>query len=267
MHEKVRSKPTGRICAVVALVLTPLSLSAQMWAQTRPRPVAVVPFHGQYCSSMGPKGWAVTAENPQSFAFGAEFFSSDLKAAAGYSVFPAGSINPTPGFTSADAAVAASLSNMGMRKIAFGPKHQLAPNIYAVSFRLPQSEGVAYYIVFPVPGGAMVTMRTATTLTGLWAARGAEASGVARSLHCNVPSVPNNPDPPSLNAKRKSGGEGEGDSEYNVWLEKEYYHDPATGQNYWVSPSSDWDQNGPQGPGYYTRNGNDITKLQPGYSQ
>ena len=166
MHEKVRSKPTGRICAVVALVLTPLSLSAQMWAQTRPRPVAVVPFHGQYCSSMGPKGWAVTAENPQSFAFGAEFFSSDLKAAAGYSVFPAGSINPTPGFTSADAAVAASLSNMGMRKIAFGPKHQLAPDIYAVSFRLPQSEGVAYYIVFPVPGGAMVTMRTATTLTG-----------------------------------------------------------------------------------------------------
>ena len=267
MHEQVRSKPTGRVIAVVALALTTLSPAAQTRAQSRPRPVAVVPFHGQYCASMGPRGWAVTSENPQSFAFGADFLSSDTKAGSGFSVFPAGGLNPTPGFNSPDAAVAATLSNMGMRKITFGPKHQLAPNIYAVSFRLPQSDGVAYYQVIPVPGGAMVTLRTATTLTGLWAARGAEASGVARSLHCNVPSVPNNPDPPSLNAKRRSGGEGEGDSEYNVWLEKEYYHDPATGQNYWVSPSSDWEQNGPQGPGYYTRNGNDVTKLQPGYSQ
>ena len=130
-----------------------------------------------------------------------------------------------------------------------------------------ESEGMAYYQVIPVPGGAMVTLRTATTLTGLWAARGAEASGVARSLHCTVPSIPNRADPPSLNAKRKSGGEGEGDSEYNVWLEKEYYHNPQTGQNYWVSPSSDWEQNGPEGPGYYSRNGNDVIKLQPGYSQ
>jgi hypothetical protein len=236
--------------------------AATLSAQTRTHPLAVVPFHGQYCASMGPRGWAVTAENPQSFAFGAEFLSSDTKAGAGFSVFPAGAINPTPGFSNADAAVAATLSNMGMRKIAFGQKHPLAQNIYAVSFRLPESEGVAYYQVIPVPGGAMVTLRTATTLTGLWASRGAEASGVARSLRCNVPSIPSGP--VSLNAKRSSGGEE--DSEYNVWLEKEYYHDAVTGQNYWVSPSSDWEQNGPQGPGYYTRNGNDVTKLQPGYA-
>ena len=208
MHEKARFKPTGRICAAVALAFA----GASRAAQTRPRPVAVVPFHGRYCASMGSQGWAVTAENPQSFAFGAEFYSAGLKAAAGYSVFPAGAINPARGFTGAGAAVAATLSNMGMGKIAFGPRHQLAPNIYAVSFRFPQSEGMAYYIVFPVPGG-------------------------------------------------------EGDSEYNVRLEKEYCHDPATGQNYWVGPRSDWDRNGPQGPGYYTRNGNDVTKLQPGYSQ
>jgi hypothetical protein len=224
-----------------------LAFSTQVvTAQTRPSPLPVVSFHGQYSASMGPHGWAVTSENPQSFAFGADFLSSDGKAGAGFSVFPTGAINPTPGFSSADTAVAATLSNMGMRRITFGPKHQLAQNIYAVSFRLPESEGVAYYQVIPVPNGAMVTLRTATTLTGYWPSRGAEASGVARSLHCTVPSIPSSPDPASLNAKRKAGGEG--DSEYNVWLEKEYYHDPATGQNYWVSPSSDWEQNGRRAP-------------------
>jgi hypothetical protein len=263
MQEQVRSKPTTRVCAALALALTAASLAAQ----TRPHPEPVVPFHGPYCASMGPRGWAVTSENPQSFAFGADFLSSDGKAGAGFSVFPSGAMNPTPGSSSADAAVAATLSSMGMRKITFGTKHQLAQNIYPVSFRLPESEGIAYYQVIPVPGGAMVTRRTATTLTGLWAARGAEAGGVARSLHCNVPSIPNRSDPPSLNAKPKRGAEGDGDSEYNVWLEKEYYHNPQTGQNYWVSPSSDWEQNGPEGPGYYSRNGNDVIKLQQGYSQ
>ena len=122
MHEQVRSKPTCRVIAVVALALMTLSLAAQTQAQTRPRPVAVVPFHGQYCASMGPRGWAVTSENPQSFAFGADFLSSDTKAGAGFSVFPAGGLNPTPGFNSPDAAVAATLSNMGMRKITFGDR-------------------------------------------------------------------------------------------------------------------------------------------------
>ncbi len=256
-------RPSASATAFLLLAALPVL------SQTRPRPapVAVAPFHGQYCSSFGPRGWAVTAENPQQFSFGADFLSADGKAGAGYSIFPAGNLNPTPGFQSPDAAVAATLSLMGYQKVTFGQKMQLATNVYAVPFRLPASEGVAFYQVMPVPGGAMVALRTATTLTGNWAARGAEASAVARSLHCNVPYVPPAPDPPSLNAKRSGSQSGEGDSQYNRWLEKEYYHNPQTGENYWVSPTSDWEQNGPEGPGYYSRNGNDVTKLQPGYSQ
>src|ERR1700735_1652401 len=45
-------------------------------------PVEVVKFQGQYCAAEGPQGWAVTAENPQRAAFGAEFLSSDGKAGA-----------------------------------------------------------------------------------------------------------------------------------------------------------------------------------------
>ncbi len=53
-------------------------------------PMKVQPFRGQYCSSLGPPGWAVIAENPQRSAFGADFASSDGMVFAGYSIFPAG---------------------------------------------------------------------------------------------------------------------------------------------------------------------------------
>ncbi len=59
----------------------------------------------------------------------------------------------------------------------------------------------------------------------------------------------------------KTGGSG-----YSQWLEMENYHHPSTGQNYWVSPSRDWNENGPQGPGYYTSIGNDTKLLESGYS-
>ena len=114
----------------------------------------------------------------------------------------------------------------------------------------------------------MIVLRTAGSLPGLWERRGAEAMAVARSLHCQVPYVPPAPDPPSLNAKpKRSSKGGDDDTLYNQWLEKEYYHNSATGENYWVSPSQDWVKNGPEGPGYYAPYGNTIVKLDPGYSQ
>ncbi len=107
-------------------------------------------------------------------------------------------------------------------------------------------------------------------LTGCAVSLCTAASAVARSLRCNVPSVAAPPDPPSLNHKSAAGHdgeEGESDSLYNVWLDKEYFHNPKSGENYWVSPSSDYQQNGPQGPGYYATYGNDVIKLQSGYAQ
>jgi hypothetical protein len=253
----------ARLAFVLLSAAAVTVLSALGQRGSRPNPV--VAFRGQYCSSMGPRGWAFTAENPQRSAFGADSVSPDQRSYAGYAIFPtvAGTAMASP-----DQAVAMHLSALGAHPATLGRRQQLDRNVFAVSYRNDQNEGMAFYEVFPFQGGAMILMRQAATSPGQWKARGAEASAVARSMRCNVPSVPAAPDPPSLNHKPKAGAnEGEGDSEYNVWLEKEYYHDPATGQNYWVSPSQDWDQNGPQGPGYYTKNGNDITKLQPGYSQ
>ena len=253
------------VCLCLLLVPT-------VFAQAgRRAPMQVGGFRGQYCSSMGPRGWAVIAENPQRVSFGADLLSGDGKAAASYSIFGVGSLNRMPGFENPDRAVAASVSRLGALRVRFGQKQQVDRNVFTVSFQTSESDGMAFYQVVPSqPGGAMVVLRTAYVASGSWKMRGAEASAVARSLHCQVPSMPPAPDPPSLNPTKKGeakGEEGESDSLYNQWLDKEYFHDPKSGENFWVSPNTDWQQTGPDGPGYYAPHGNEIIKLQSGYAQ
>ena len=98
----------------------------------------------------------------------------------------------------------------------------------------------------------MIVLRTAATPAGQFRQREGEAAAVARSLHCNVPAVKPAPDPPSLNGSGHRAGESHRDDDtyYNQWLDKEYYHNPKTGENVWVSPSTDYQQTGPDGPLY-----------------
>ncbi len=234
-------------------------------------PVKVQPFRGQYCSSMGPAGWAVIAENPQRSAFGADLASSDGMAFAGYSIFPAGTLAP-PGFETPGRAVAATLSSFGTVQVRFSNARQIAPNIYMIEYQSPTNHGVAFYQVVPAgSGGYMIVMRTAGTGVGgdVWEKRAAEAMAVARSLRCQVPFVPPAADPPGLNSKPSSNSResDESDTLYNTWLEREYYHNSETGENYWVSPSENYSQTGPDGPGYYATYGNSLIKLTPGYAQ
>jgi hypothetical protein len=68
-------------------------------------------------------------------------------------------------------------------------------------------------------------------------------------------------------AERSRASKAEKDSDYSRWLGMEHYHDEKTGQNYWVSPSNDWNENGLEGPGYYVRIGGEDRKLDPGRSE
>lgn len=241
-------------------------------ADARPTPVRVQPFRGQYCASVGPPGWAVTDENPQRETFGADLASADGQAFAGYAIFSSGPMAPA-GFETPDRAVASILTTFGRVHVQFRNRRQVGPNVFLLEYLSPTNHGVAFYQVIPAPGaGDMIVMRMAGTGTtsGLWEKRGSEAMAVGRSLVCQVPSLPSSADPPGLNAKAESGandGNGdESDTLYNTWLEREYYHNPQNGENYWVSPSEDYSQTGPDGPGYYATFGNSLIKLDPGYS-
>jgi hypothetical protein len=234
-------------------------------------PVRVQPFHGQYCASVGPPGWAVTSENPQREAFGADLASGDGMAYAGYSIFSCGPMAPL-GFETPGRAVASVLTGFGTVSVQFRNRRQVGPNVFLLEYQSPTNHGVAFYQVIPAPGvGYMIVMRMAGTgnARGLWENRASEAMAVARSLRCQVPSVPAAADPPGLNAKSESRAENndESDTLYNTWLEREYYHNPQNGENYWVSPSENYSNTGPDGPGYYATFGNSLIKLDPGYSQ
>ena len=190
---------------------------------------------------------------------------------AGYSIFPAGTLAP-PGFETPGRAVAATLTGFGTVQVHFSNARQIAQNVYMIEYQSPTNHGVAFYqVVAAGDGGYMIVMRTAGTGVGggLWEKRAAEAMAVARSLRCQVPFVPPAADPPGLNTKpsSRSRENDESDTLYNTWLEREYYHNSETGENYWVSPSENYTETGSEGPGYYATYGNSLIKLTPGYAQ
>jgi len=144
-----------------------------------------------------------------------------------------------------------------------------APGLSLLECRTPAHVGVALYQAHPMAGGGYVIVtRTAATAPAEWSRQGAMASAVARSIRCNVPLRPSTADfttglSGSSGKSRRKDGDGSG---YSRWTEMEHYHDSSTGQNYWVTSSRDWNENGPQGAGNYTRIGNDLRKLEPGRS-
>ncbi len=251
--------PLGR--ALKALVFTACAAGV-FDASALANPITVRPIRGNYCYAMGPQGWFVKGENPQRVAFGADLLNGDGTLSASYSVFGGGTLSGMRGYETPDRAVASWLSTRGL-----GNLRQLAPNVFLGEYGTNAYHGVAFYEVFPAGrGGFMIVLRTAAA-TRIWRQRAGEAAAVARSLHCNVPATKAAPDPPSLNGQGRRGGGNtrEDDTYYNQWLDKEYYHNPKTGENVWVSPSTDYRQNGPEGPGYYGTYGNSTIKLDPGY--
>ncbi len=264
-----------RFCVVLSF---PLCLQTGAQAQrsaVRATPTAVQLVRGKYCVAYAPQGWRVTAENPQRIAFGADMLSGNGLAHAGFSVTGGGATAARRGVETPERAIANSLSGGGRWPTRFGQRRQLGQNVFLIEYQNSVSRGVLWYEVFPAGRGSFVIVaRQANSAPNVWDRVGAEASAVARSMHCQVPSVPPGPDPPGLNPKPKSkqpsGGEsgsGEENTYYNQWLDKEYYHNAETGENFWVSPSHDWVNDGPEGPGYYAQHGNKIVKLAPGYSQ
>ncbi|HEX2593258.1 MAG TPA: hypothetical protein VHL34_17280 [Rhizomicrobium sp.] len=118
------------------------------------------------------------------------------------------------------------------------------------------------------PGGYIVSVYIGAAPTGeAWRLVPLSMS-IATSIRCRTQLQPPPPNDfrPAEGAKCFGSECREGDvasGDTNAILGTGYMHDPKTGQNYYTR-NSDWQTNGPQGPGVYKRNGNDVTKLSPG---
>jgi len=245
------------------------------YATTSLAQVHVQTIRGRFCTAAAPAGWTVSAENPTGSAFGADLTRSG-GAVASYLIFgvPA-QMRSSPyyqqWYVTPERAVMAHLTQFGSKPMNCDrPAELLAGSGYmGMACQSQALKGLVAYKVFGMAdSGYVVLVRTAGSPHAMWSRYGVEATAVARSVQCQVPLLPSQSksDMPSPPKKGKKGRE-EGDSEYSPWLGMEHYHDRTTGENYWVSPSSDWNETGPQGPGYYTKIGNDVRKLEPGLTQ
>ncbi|MGD9930284.1 MAG: hypothetical protein AB7U05_09705 [Mangrovibacterium sp.] len=220
------------------------------------------------CSAMAPADWMITSSRREGDAL--DICSGDGNLYAGYLVLGVqGSL--ATGFyrymyATPETFLNYSISENGSKAVRYGEPvtDQLGYTILPFEVEgAPAVEGVVFYRVWPVPGdpyGYVLTMRMAKTLKQLWKTRGAQAISVALSIRSVVQLQPGGTNSPgNIEDKKVESG-------YNRQLGMEYAHDPDTGENYWVSPGTDYQETGLYGPGYYKTSGNDTKKLLPGRS-
>jgi len=258
----------ARRTALPSVILTALvALAGASHAAVPARAV-----QGKYCSALLPPGWSIAAENPAGSAFGADVSRDDGAAVASYYLVgvPAqmrSSATYQRWYRDPHTAALALLSKWGTQPIRCSQPGSPAPDLAMMQCQTAQYLGLALYQAFPLSdGGYVLVMRTVGMVGSLWATDAEIISAVARSIRCNVPFTPRAIDWTS-GPKGSDRRSAKRDSQYSRWLGMEHYHDPRTGENYWVSPSTDYRQNGPQGGGYYVdRPGEPPRKLEPGRS-
>jgi hypothetical protein len=223
------------------------------------------------CSAVTPAGWVIYGERREGDAL--DIIAPDRSMTANYQILgvPGKLTQSYPNlYGTPEVNLHNSISSGGKLRVSYGQPIRDDFGYTWLPYELadpndprPPPKGVVLYRVWrPLPGdpgGYIMLRRRAQTAKPLWERQGAQALAVALSIRCTR----------ELRPSGGSGGRGRTDddkveSTYNQQLGMEYAHDAATGENYWVSPSNDWQNDGPQGPGYYKRSGNDLRKLSPG---
>ncbi len=236
-------------------------------------PVPLVPLGVGVCQAMAPPGWQVVDANQEGSVFGVASPDRSLRSAYGIVGVGTGQVAGYygPQFRTPET------FGLYLSGYLFGSQAQSRPpqplpyGFELLNWGTPNGfSGYSVLKVYPLPadpGGYILSYyigggpaSEATRLVPL-------AVMVATSIRCNTqlrPPPPNDFHP--ARGARCFGGEcREGDaarSDLNPILGTEYVHDGA-GNNYYVG-SENWIENGPNGPGYYKKNGNDVIKLQPG---
>lgn len=256
--------------AGLALVATFSHVAAQAGG------IALTVKQTQFCSAFAPSDWTLTS-NPQASTVDAN--SGDRSMYAGWGALGVnramqpyyGDLYGDPDLsvrTIASAVVQGMGDPSGVRYTS-GPQAFL--NYFTMrSVESAQIAGLVFYRVYPGPGpGTYVeSVYFALARKQLGPAALKLAAGVAVSLRCQTQLVPVRYEPPSSGSGKRAArvgcGTGGNLRGYNKELGTQYAHSASTGQNFLLDPSSDWQENGPQGPGYYRSVGNSYEKLELG---
>jgi hypothetical protein len=218
---------------------------------------------GGYCRALAPADWQIVNISQNSNAV--DLFNGTFGASWMVSGVPAEVMSVYPQYASPEAflywAIQALFQSVGETVQPQFSNPQPLGNGYVVrDFEGTKIHGVIIYIAFPQQtGGFIVAARSAYGPKPMWQAYGPVAVAIATTIRCTVQLRS-----PYGGGGGASGGASREETTYNQQLGTEYAHDPATGQNYLMNHATDYLQNGPQGPGYYTQVGNEYRKLEPG---
>ena len=101
-----------------------------------------------------------------------------------------------------------------------------------------------------------------------WVDRGAvsllpTAQAVMASIHCQTQLRPVEMSTPTARPTSRRSSESDALKDYNAQLGTQWAHS-STGRSYLLDRATQWNDNGPDGPGYYIKSGNSYEKLTPG---
>ena len=146
-----------------------------------------------------------------------------------------------------------------------GPAENIGNFYTGHQFHSGGSAGVVLYHTYPAPAGTYIITEYVAWAPESDPALLSQTVAVMTSLQCTASVRPSEPavyTPHSGVPSRRHSGNSESDSlkDYNSTLGTQYAHDSA-GRNYLLDRSSQWNDNGPDGPGYYIGTGVNRQKL------
>jgi hypothetical protein len=233
------------------------------------------------CTALAPANWEIIGTREQGDAI--DIVSGDRRSYAGWNIRGVnrqmqayyGELYADPVTSSRFLVGAAgqSVGDTGPYSYVGQPK-QLGGGFMAAELQSAGHSAMIVYRLYPAPmlppGGYIISLRIAIAPRSASGAALRTATGVAVGINCTTMFVaPKGGDSPlprpgdAFDRKRR-GGETNDLEGYNVQLGTQYVHSPSTGENYLVDRTSAWNDNGPQGAGFYRKVGNSYEKLEAG---
>lgn len=236
-------------------------------------PIPLIELSSGPCRTFAPEGWKIIDQNKDGTVLTVASADGNLIGAYGGMAINAAQAQGLygPQFRSPEAIGAYLIKTLTHEEPRLEATFETIGSYQATRFTTARHAG--YYLAyrFPVsadPGGFGLIIRIAIGHAGDDHSVGV-AGAAAAATRCTATLHPSegpvyHASSAAHGADRAGGADNDMAGTYNAQLGTGWVHDPNTGRNYNVDVTSDWRENGPQGPGYYKQNGNDVTKLEPG---
>lgn len=218
-----------------------------------------------YCTALAPNDWSFTANAE---ATGADLWSPDLNFHAGWGIaFAYSYLLPNDeAFLNYYLKLVYNTQNVSLTSspedVGYGYSRRYYSGHTDRDFK-----GAVYYQHYDAAslGGYIMVTRFGTTELSRWDNSGALAQAAALSIRCTTQlKSSNSGNTPSNSSDNDEASIDISDKWQEAIMGYENVYNPSTGQH-WEAPTSSYWDTGPQGPGYYHQNGNDLTKLSRGF--